>query len=174
VDPSEKKETYLNELASTADQLIERFGVSVIFVPQCIDDGGNDVQVALQVLERIKNKDKAVVLKDDLSPYALQTLYEQFEVVIGTRMHANILAMTVFTPVVAIAYEHKTFGIMSMLGLNDFALPIDDMKDMLWPLTRRVWQERQQIKSHLKENIPDIRKKTVRAAGLLEEFIGVR
>jgi colanic acid/amylovoran biosynthesis protein len=77
-------------------------------------------------------------LGDDLSPQALKALYAELEVMIGTRMHANILSIISGTPVVAVAYEHKTAGIMNMLGLASFVVPIDQASERLQAVTQRL------------------------------------
>ena len=45
---------------------------------------------------------------------------------ICTRMHSAILSTTVYTPFIAIAYEHKTVGFMESLHLKDWVIDIHD------------------------------------------------
>ncbi len=37
---------------------------------------------------------------------------------LGTRLHSNIFALVAGVPVVAVAYQYKTFGLMEMIGLK--------------------------------------------------------
>lgn len=79
----------------------------------------------------------------DLTPSDLQRLYGEIDLLIGTRMHANILALTMGTPVVAIAYEPKTMGILQSIGLSEWGVWIDEVRsDSLLEISRAAWKER--------------------------------
>lgn len=72
-----------------------------------------------------------VELRLDLdTPDQLLGHYQHMRLLLGTRMHANILAMCVDTPVVAVSYDPKTRGVMRSLGLEDRVLEIDDLSTL--------------------------------------------
>ena len=160
-DPQLWMERYLTEVALAADRLAELAGGTVFFVPQCIRSGGRDIEVSHQVVGRMRHGAQARVVDEDLSPLALQALYSRLELLIGTRMHANILTMCAGTPVVAIAYERKTNGIMQMLGQSDYVLNIEDVMDKLVPLVEKVYANRQQIRQGLSCAVPPIREQAL-------------
>lgn len=150
-------ERYLSEVAGAADRIIESTGGSAIFVPQCIGSGGRDPEISRAVVSRMRHPTKALVIEDDLSPQALQFVYGKFEMLVGTRMHANILAMTAGTPVAAIAYERKTNGIMRMLGLEEDVINIDDLQGRLGDFVESVYLRRGAIRNELATAIPKVR-----------------
>ena len=60
-------------------------------------------------------------MRGDLTTSELRGVYKQLDFLIVTRFYSVILAATVGTPSVAIAYEvHKAFGIMKDLGMERF------------------------------------------------------
>lgn len=63
------------------------------------------------------------------APAELQAIYGRMRLMVGTRMHANILALNVGTPVVGIAYEPKTLGILDDLGLAEWGIRIDEVDE---------------------------------------------
>ena len=67
----------------------------------------------------------AMVLADFDDARAVQATYAAMDCVIATRMHAAIFALTSHTPVVALGYQPKSCGLMGMLGLDDFCLPLE-------------------------------------------------
>jgi len=166
-DPAASMEKYLVELARTADRMIELSGGTVFFVPQCILNGGRDVEVSREVVKRMEHHASARVVDEDLSPLALQVLYSRLEMLVGTRMHANILTMCVGTPVVAIAYERKTNGIMEMLGQSENVINIEDVEDRLLPLVERVYASRKEIRKKLDAAIPKIRQRAYETPKLI-------
>lgn len=62
-----------------------------------------------------------------ITPTDLRDGYSHMRLILGTRMHANILAMCGGTPVLPVSYDPKTRGIMRSLGLEDWVLDIDDL-----------------------------------------------
>ena len=57
----------------------------------------------------------------------IKGLIGTFDFFIGTRMHSNIFATSMYIPTVAIAYEKKTNGIMKMLNLKEYIVEMDDI-----------------------------------------------
>ncbi len=156
--PERAWQDYLDDVAAAASSLQERLGGSVIFVPQNTGEGwSNDVAVARDVETLMTNADRVLVIRDDLSPQALKTLYGQLDLLIATRLHAAILGMTAGTPVAAIAYQPKTLGVFRMLGLERFALPIEETRTRLADAAWALWSERETIRAALAERIPGIK-----------------
>lgn len=49
-------------------------------------------------------------------------IYSSLSMLLGMRMHSNIIAATQLTPFVAISYEYKTIGIANQLGVGDYCI----------------------------------------------------
>ncbi len=128
-DPAAALESYRRAVAEAVTHVV-RAGYEVVFVPQ-VRAGGDEDDVAMShaVLAAVPAAERGScrVEEGDLSVAELAALYASFRVIIGTRMHANLISLKMATPVVAIAYEHKTTGIMSDLGLSDAVVSIDDV-----------------------------------------------
>jgi colanic acid/amylovoran biosynthesis protein len=74
---------------------------------------------------------------------------------IGTRFHSVIFALTSRIPCVAIGYEHKTRGIMDDLGLGDWVIQIADVEaDVLFGLTQRLERQRARYLRQLDDVLP--------------------
>lgn len=165
-DPKEWMDKYIAQVALAADRMVELCHGTVFFVPQCIRSGGLDIEVSREVMKKMRYQVSARIVDEDISPLALQVLYARFEMLIGTRMHANILTMCAGTPVVAIAYERKTNGIMKMLGLEENVINIEELEALL-PMVERVFASRDTIKQHLARTVPDIRQRALATPGIL-------
>jgi colanic acid/amylovoran biosynthesis protein len=59
-------------------------------------------------------------------PEALN-VYGSLVLLLGMRMHSNILAVTQGVPFVAISYEHKTLGIARMLDVDHYCLSVNEV-----------------------------------------------
>ena len=74
--------------------------------------------------------------------------------ILGMRMHANILAATQFVPYVAIAYEHKTTGISEMIGMRKYCIWDKEVKERnIYRLLEYVYDQRPMISRKLKKNV---------------------
>ncbi len=53
-------------------------------------------------------------------------VYGEIDLLLGMRMHSNILASLQSTPFVAISYEHKTDGIVQELGMKNYCIKVQE------------------------------------------------
>ncbi len=70
---------------------------------------------------------EAVVIDDCTSPEAIQAVYAAMDLVVATRMHAAIFALTCGVPVIALGYQPKSCGMMEMIGLGDYCWAMADV-----------------------------------------------
>lgn len=108
-------------------QLINRLiasGYQVIALSTCtgIDSyGSDDRMVALRVQQHVACRAGYQVVMDEFNDIELGLLLQKCRLVVGTRLHSAIIAMTFGTPAIAINYEHKSRGVMQQLGLPQLA-----------------------------------------------------
>ena len=166
-DPQARRRLYMKALADTADSMIERHGARVVIVPQTLED----LKAGRALYREIAHRGDVVLLEDDLSPADLRRLYARCRILIGTRMHANILAMGAGTPVVAIAYQPKTAGIMAVMGLDDWVLSIDDVSELV-ARAHDLWIHADDVRELLAGKVEALRAATTSAARELRAMTG--
>lgn len=128
VDPGDSQREYEAAIAGCLDALIAEQDAEVIFLPQVIGPGSNDDRIVQRRIRALlKEPQRAVTLEEDLAPQQLIALIGGLDLLIATRFHSAIFSLLAGTPVVAIAYEHKTTGIMNRMGLGRWVLPIDGL-----------------------------------------------
>ena len=72
--------------------------------------------------------------------------YANMDLLLGMRMHSNILAALSGTPFVAISYEHKTEGIAELLGMKEYSIPCNKISaGSLFELLERAYQSRDEL-----------------------------
>jgi colanic acid/amylovoran biosynthesis protein len=151
-DPAERQRLYFEAVAGVADQMVEQYRAHIVVLPQTLED----LPAGRMIESKMVHQADLTVLEDDFSPSDLQELYSRCTIVLGTRMHANILAMCADTPVVAIGYQPKTEGIMVALGLQEWVVPIDDVRDLL-PTVSRAWLAAGELREALPAKIETLR-----------------
>lgn len=174
-DPAAAYAAYLAAVARAVDYVTAELGGSVVFVPQVGGKGeATDISVAEQIRRLARDPARAILLDEELSPQALSALYGEFAFMIGTRMHACILAMLAGTPAVAIAYGHKTTGTMAMLGLADAAVPIDQVDALLLGRVEALWTNLDAVRASLAARVADARRRVQSSAVEVRAVLGPR
>lgn len=80
--------------------------------------------------------------------------YQACSLLLGMRMHANILAATQHIPFVGIAYEHKTMGIAKTLGMQLYCIWGHDVTtERLLLLLQTAYSNRAQIQKDITKSL---------------------
>lgn len=128
IDAQDRYRAYVGAVAALADMLIDRYGARVTFLSTKtggIDGRDDDRAVASEVTDRMNNVDHWVVVDEDSPrPSIVKARLSQLDLLVATRMHACILAMTSGVPTVNISYEFKSRSYFAALGLEDLVLDI--------------------------------------------------
>jgi polysaccharide pyruvyl transferase WcaK-like protein/O-antigen/teichoic acid export membrane protein len=120
---------YCTTMGGLVRFLIDQYQAHVVYLPQVIAArfGDDDRIVARHVSDLVKSPHFELI-EDDMHPLELIRLCHEMKLLVGTRMHSNIFALSSGVPVVAIEYEHKTRGIMEGLGLGNLVVDIQHIK----------------------------------------------
>ncbi|OGG11388.1 hypothetical protein A2Z00_00450 [Candidatus Gottesmanbacteria bacterium RBG_13_45_10] len=98
---------------------------------------------------------KPIILR---SPDHAQKIYARCALLVGMRMHANILAATQTTPFVAIAYEHKTLGITQTIKMGRYCVQGDLVTTSnLTRLLYALYQNRKDIRASLDRRLTSMK-----------------
>jgi len=174
----DRQDVYENALVTALNVFTTNHGGTVFLFPQVTgpSQAEDDRIPGRRVAAGLRERGAAVVLIDATwSPAELQAAYGQMDIFVGTRLHSNIFALTTGTPVVAIAYFYKTFGIMQMLGLSEWALDI-------WTITEQelaqrlelLWQQRAVLRRQLRAVLPQLQQEARRACELIRADFDAR
>ncbi len=154
LDPA-GQDRYERAVAAMADAAVEEFGATVVFVPQVTSErqGDDDRVAGRRVAARMRCS--ASVLDDRPDHHTVKAMYGGLDLLVGTRFHSVIFAMTASVPVLAIEYEHKTSGIMHDLGLDEWVYDIATVDgDTLVAGLRRLFARRAEVVAQLAERMP--------------------
>jgi colanic acid/amylovoran biosynthesis protein len=165
---------YIDALSKVGDLLVKR-GYEVVFCSTCSGFRGyamDDGKTAREILSKMKYKDQVQIIDSHMDPETLIHIYSKMTFHIGTRMHSNIYSLLAGTPVVPIAYEHKTFGIMRMLELEDLVVDINDVSvEKIMTKVEYLLNNYETLKERINENVMVTRKEAFRTPLLFDEFL---
>ncbi|MCR4329523.1 MAG: polysaccharide pyruvyl transferase family protein [Candidatus Roizmanbacteria bacterium] len=130
---------------------LENVVIQPIIQVDGINDHAFDVVMTESIATKLKVNSVNVLPVKKISGVqdALST-YDALELLVGMRMHSNILAAIVGVPFVAISYEHKTDGIAKTLGMSQYVIPCKEVeKETLFNLILVAFRRRQELRKKL-------------------------
>lgn len=117
------QETYIKTIIELIDFATDALGLDIILIPHVIGPSQkyhDDRLACLHVWEHSKNKVKVHRLARDYKAHELKGIISKCNYFVGARMHANIAALSSGVPTIAMSYSHKTEGVMSLIGLQEW------------------------------------------------------
>lgn len=166
-----RQERYEDAVVAALGDFLQRHDGAAILFPQVCGPSAaeDDRPPSRRIAARLRRMGLPAALIDvEMTPDQLQVAYGQMDIFVGTRLHSNIFAMTMGTPVLAIAYQYKTQGVMRMLGLSDAVLDIEQVDAAtLSAAIEQLWRDRARLRAHLQEIMPGLQAQARQAAAMI-------
>ncbi|WP_423823587.1 polysaccharide pyruvyl transferase family protein [Salinisphaera sp. SPP-AMP-43] len=125
----------------------------------------DDRMVGLRIGDRLESAAHYHVLMDEIDDLMLGAYLRACDLLVATRLHSAIIAMNFGTPAIALAYEHKSTGILRDMQLSELSAGIDELIDgRLIPRALSAAAERQTLAERIR---PAVEKARERAHGLI-------
>lgn len=162
-ETNSKYDEYVKKMVSFVNYLTSKKKASLVFIPHVGKEESpeaDDRTMCNFVYSKAKDKDKIKIMqKKRYWPQEFKGVISKCDLFIGSRMHANIAALSTNVPTIAVAYSHKTYGIMErfkqgkyvcdIMKLNEKEI-IDKIEDLL--------KNKNQIEKQLKMKNKEIQK----------------
>lgn len=159
---------YYLELASALDFLIERMGITPVFIPM---EGEHDVNASKHVIKLMKNSSKALILSTRFTPQQYLNFFSHCELAIGMRLHFLIFAGIKNIPHIGISYDPKVENYLKMSGMWKYSFDLDSLKSSkIVEHSLYVLNHRDDLKSTINRNIEDLKEKAVENVILLKKY----
>lgn len=149
---------FLDLIGKIVDWLVNKYDATVVLIPHVVQVGRDDYEVAKDIVNVVKSKNSVSIAGENLSAVELKGIISNCDLLIASRMHASIAALSTGVPVVGIAYSHKMKGIFSLLGVES----VVDIQKLDWGITRvisRTLADALTIRSNLKRDIEALEEK---------------
>lgn len=161
-EPFKTQSTYEAGLVAAVRTLLtEQKQVKVILFSQVFgpNRASDDRHTAKRIFEQLKDLAPNVVfIKEELDSNTLKSAYGTMDFFVGSRLHSNIFALVQEIPVVAIQYQYKTAGIMTMAGLQDYVIKIEDVSPETMPhFLTEGYQQRDDLFKTIQRTLPSLK-----------------
>lgn len=146
------------EVVRLIDFLVEDLDVNVLLIPHA--RGGSmikDVEVLERYQQEVKFKEKVNVIRGDYSPDEIKGIIGRCDLLISTKMHACIAAISQGIPTIAIAWSHKYRGIMRSVGQEEYVISNSIEAQKVIPKVKKAWELRTNVRRELLKKIACIK-----------------
>lgn len=162
----QRNERLKENIAKTADKLIENFGVEVVFIPFHF---GEDIQMMEDIEDAMEHE--GIFVKNKYDIYEMLGIVGNLDLLIGVRLHSLIFAAIMNIPMIGISYDPKIDSFMESLGLSTLC-SVDQLayEDLLMEIENKRNQSTQD-KEKLFYSVEKIQKKLEINEKLLKDLL---
>lgn len=120
--------------------------------------GENDRLITKEIIAKLKKKGcKVLPIKHASDLKNAMTIYSEIDLLLGMRMHSNIIAASQGTPFVALSYEYKTEGIAEQLGMKNYCIKVKDAnRRLIFAKLMKAYKNMKSLKRRIKNSILNI------------------
>lgn len=151
---------YEAAVAAAIHHFVEQYdGYAVLFAQVCGPTPADDDRVPARrvqaLLAATPCADRVLLIDEEVPAAILKAAYGRMDLFLGSRLHSNIFALTEEVPVLAIAYQTKTVGVLQTLDLAQWVIPIEaTTAERLIPLLEQLWAERATVHAQIQTRLP--------------------
>lgn len=155
--------------------IIENTDMNVALIPHVIWEDNNDDRIpCTDLYNKFKDTGRVVLIEDD-NCEVLKGYISRCRLFIGARTHSTIAAYATCVPTLVVGYSIKAKGIAKdIFGTYDnYVVPVQSLnkEDDLSLAFDWMYENEDNIRRHLKDFMPEYRKKSLEAGKELEELL---
>ncbi len=113
---------YIEVMGSVVDLLCDK-GFHVFIVPQIVYGKFNELPLAQAIYQKSCKKERVTAV-ETLSPLEMKQIFRCCKIVISSKYHSAILALSTRTPTICLSYHYKVKDLYVMLGLHDCVIEL--------------------------------------------------
>jgi len=141
--------------------------VQVLLVPHEIlpaSENQNDDRYLCQLIADALGPENVSAVTVDRSAADLKAMIGACELMIGSRFHALIAALSSGVPSVAVGWAHKYPELLAEFGLEEYVLDHSNLSpEALSSMVSEVWRDRSRLRTRLMETLPSVKARSSRA-----------
>lgn len=159
---------YHDLLANAADYIVDRLDADVVFFP--MESRVLDLQHSHAVISKMLRPQRATILKGDYTSGQILSIMGYMNFAVGMRLHFLIFAALQHVPFVALPYSSKVAGFLNDMGMQMPPIHLVNAGRLLAHIDAS-WDAQKELKSHIKEKLPEIQKRSKETNNILLKYI---
>ena len=173
VENAERKELVYRNYYKLIKHLIENTDYYITLIPHVVINGNDDREL-LNKLYTDFEKNHRIILIDDYNCEQLKGIISRCVAFIGARTHSTIAAYSSCVPTLVVGYSVKAKGIAEDLfgTTENYVIPTQELRteDQLTKGMQWIIDNKDEIKTHLEEIMPEYKNQVYKVRDILEEM----
>ena len=167
---------YKQIMSDFSEYLIEQ-GYKVLIIANAAREGNekprnNDLMICNAVYDSIQRKDAVRWYPEEMTAEKIRELISKCDILIASRFHAMIGALYKEVPVLLIGWSHKYKEVLDMFELGSYAADFSKLSlELVIKEFQNVVENKGEIKSRIKENLPKVQESSANNIKLISEVI---
>ena len=152
--------------------ILDTTDMTICFTPHVIQEDNDDHELLMEFYNNYKDTNRVLILPNNLNATQYKGYISRMRFFIGARTHATIAAYSNLVPAMVLGYSIKSKGISKdIFGSQKLVLSLDEISNIekLKEKFNQLLKDEKQIRSNLKESIPEIKKMAYKAGVYLSE-----
>lgn len=152
---------YVQLLVGIAKYFLNKKECSVVLIPHQVQpvvnpDAPDDRFLCDLIKTALGNVPNVTGLRDYYPSEILKAVIGQMDLVIGSRYHGIIAAISQMIPTVVLGWSHKYFELLSDVGIERYIADYKNLNaDDIFALIESAWSKRQEISAILTDKVPE-------------------
>jgi coenzyme F420-reducing hydrogenase beta subunit/polysaccharide pyruvyl transferase WcaK-like protein len=153
---------YAQIMADFTDYLIEEKDRPVAIIPHSIRPHtekrkNNDLPICKLIYEKVKNKDKTILVEEELNPRELRVLIGESNLFVGSRFHSMVSSLAMEVPTLVVGWSHKYKEVLDMFELADYAFSHKLLTtEKLIEEFNKLEKKQKEIREKITRNLPEV------------------
>jgi colanic acid/amylovoran biosynthesis protein len=156
-----RQDIYERSLLQVLERVAREYGAVLHLFVQCYGPSPDqdDRLVSRRIYERLCRQLSTISLYDEFQDaVAIQQAMAKMDLVIASRMHTGIFALTNGTPIVLIGYQPKALGMIAAFDLEAYHCTIDSVTpEALSLLADRALENRTHLQRQITQRVSEMR-----------------
>lgn len=170
---------YIQLMTKVAEHCIRTWGASVILLPHMFSmrkvEHKDDRFLCGLIKVAVSDSDRCFMIRKHISAAFAKSIDGQVDLMIGSRFHSCVFALSSGVPTVALGWAHKYPELMALVGLGGNALIHTEFTEKrVMELLDRAWESRTELKAVIRERLPEIRKQVNKVFDDAAEILGAK
>lgn len=172
---------YVGLLMQLSTWLIER-GCRVVVLPNATREGtdkakNNDLIVIAELRRRLASDwprdrlDQVTWVDFDVNTHGIRKIVSYCEVLVTSRFHAMIAALSTQTPVLVLGWSHKYVEVLETFGLQEYVANLETTSQQLAAMLDRLLHRSVEVRQQIAQTLPEMHESALRQFDIVEEVL---
>ena len=150
---------YISMITSFIRYVVQNYDISVLLIPNDLDQGMNDDNKIVQEIESTVARDECKILNtSNLTASEIKGMISHCELLIASRYHTVVAGLSLGIPTIAVGWHHKYIGVLQLFNQHQWVLDIKNVNlEILKTQFAALWEDQGSIRKEIQSYIPQVK-----------------